>query len=303
MPEKPDIRGQAVVPHETELPPPRPGVRYVQVRMLGIVIADDRLRHRVHRFFHWPMIVLALAVLPLLAIEIFFKPEHGTWLWWLWLCGLVIIWIAFTVEFVIKVAIAESRVEYCRRNWLDIIIILIPVLRPLRVASVAKTTRVFTLRGVGMKFARYVFTILLGLEATDRMLRRFGLKADDGRKPLEKMTRHQLICELKQLRRLTDEWERWWAAHASFLQEQGMLLPGHEPRPEPERFEAIEKAEEDEDGPTMQAHADRTGTTEPDGGRHRRQHPAADRRDDPGTARRRPADGDERAGSPGVPAT
>ena len=62
-------RKQVTVPHGTELPPPRPGVRYVRVPLWGIVIADDELRRRVDDRFHWPMIILALAILPLFLIE------------------------------------------------------------------------------------------------------------------------------------------------------------------------------------------------------------------------------------------
>ena len=43
---------KSIVPHGTRLPPPRPGTRYLSVAWVGIVVADDRLRRRVDRFFH-----------------------------------------------------------------------------------------------------------------------------------------------------------------------------------------------------------------------------------------------------------
>ena len=91
-----------IVEHGTELPPPPPGIRYVGVPILGIVIADDDLRQRINRRFHWPMITLALAVLPIIAIEIFLDPPYGTFLWWTKIVGLTVIWFAFTIEFMIK---------------------------------------------------------------------------------------------------------------------------------------------------------------------------------------------------------
>jgi len=211
-----------IVEHGTELPPPPPGVRHVSVPMIGIVISDHPLRTRVHRIFHWPMIVLALLVLPLLAIEYFFRIEHGSWTWWLWFIGMAVIWLAFVVEFTIKVAIAESRVEYVKRNWLDVIIIIMPALRPLRIASLAKTTRVFTLRGVAMKFARYAFTFVIGLEATERLLERVGVKIDPSRKAPEEMTRYQLIGEVKRLRALNDAWHRWHDDHREHMSANGV---------------------------------------------------------------------------------
>ncbi|MGI9012765.1 MAG: NUDIX domain-containing protein [Phycisphaerales bacterium] len=199
-----------VVPAGTVLPPPRPGTRYVRVRVLGIVISTDELRHDVDRLFHWPMIVLALLVLPLLAVELFAQPAYLSGLWWLVLVGFTVIWLAFTVEFIVKISIAESRLEYVKHNWLDLIIVIIPLLRPLRVASIARSTRVFTLRGVGMKFARYVFTFVLGLEATDRMLERMGMKRAPGRIDPARMTRRELMKELRAMRYRADCWEAWY---------------------------------------------------------------------------------------------
>jgi hypothetical protein len=216
-------RNPVVVPSGTILPPPAPGVRHVAVPLVGVVISDDDLRQRVDRFFHWPMIVLALAILPLLAIEVYGKPTGALRV--ANEIGFGVIWLAFVVEFFWKVAIAESRIEYVRRNWFDVVIILLPLLRPLRAfratQGLARSTRVFRLRGVGMKCARYVFTILIGLKATDRLLQRIGLKSGDERKEAEKMTRHELIREVKRLRDRSDAWEQWYEAHERYVLEHG----------------------------------------------------------------------------------
>jgi hypothetical protein len=216
-------RKPVIVPQGTTLPPPAPGVRHVSVPLVGIVISDDGLRQRVDHVFHWPMIVLALAILPLLAIEVYGQPTGALKL--AIEIGFGVIWLAFVVEFVWKVTIAESRIEYVRRNWFDVVIILLPLLRPLRAfratQGLARSTRVFRLRGVGMKFARYVFTILSGLKATDRLLQRIGLKSSDERKDAEKMTRHELMREVKRLRRRNDGWEQWYEAHERYVQHHG----------------------------------------------------------------------------------
>jgi hypothetical protein len=105
------------------------------------------------------------------------------------------------------------------------VIILLPLLRPLRAfratQGLARSTRVFRLRGVGMKCARYVFTILIGLKATDRLLHRIGLRSDDERKDAEKMTRHELTREVKRLRRHNDGWEQWYDAHERYVERHG----------------------------------------------------------------------------------
>ncbi|MHC4969821.1 MAG: ion transporter [Planctomycetota bacterium] len=216
-------RHPAIVPHGTALPPPAPGVRHVPVALVGIVISDDDLRQRVDRFFHWPMIVLALAILPLLAIEVYRSP-HGP-LQWAIEIGFAVIWLAFVIEFVIKITIAECRLEYIRRNWLDIVIILVPLLRPLRAfratQGLARTTRVFKMRGVGMKCARYIFTVIVGLKVTDDLLHKIGLKARDERQDPAKMTRDALMREVTRLRRRNDAWEQWHEAHERYVRQRG----------------------------------------------------------------------------------
>ena len=208
------------VPRGTILPPPRPGVRHVGIPFVGIVISDDDFRRRIDRIFHWPMIVLALAVIPLLVIELMLRAEERPAA--LAGFGFAVIWFAFVVEFVVKSTVAESRLEYARRNWLDLIIILVPILRPLRLTgSLARTTRVFKLRGVAMKCARYVFTIVLGMEATDRLMRRIGLRARRERKDTDAMTRFELATELRKLRKRSDAWERWYELHQEYIERTG----------------------------------------------------------------------------------
>lgn len=204
--------------------PPPPGVRHVRLPRNRLLVCDDRLRRRVHATFHRPMIVLALLILPLLAVEFLFLQDRaaarGSFLWWSATIGFFVIWLAFLVEFTVKIAIAESRVEYVKRNWLDVIIILVPVLRPLRVASLAKTSRVFTLRGVGMKLARYLFTIVVGFEATERLMERLGVKRDE-RRATERMTRRQLAREVRRSRRELDAWEDWYRRYRAWHVERG----------------------------------------------------------------------------------
>jgi hypothetical protein len=221
------------VPHGTCLPPPRPGVRHVPLVKRWVVISDDELRARVDRVFYWPMILIALAVLPLLIIEFVKKPEG--WLDYAVRIGFAIIWLAFVVEFIVKVAIAESRLEYAKRNWLDVIIIVMPLFGPLRLA---RTARVFKLRGVGMKVARHLFTLVIGMEATNRLLQRLGLRSGAARKNPDVMTRHELTTELLALRGRVDAWEAWHEAHEAHVDEHGGPCVPHPPPETPPALES-----------------------------------------------------------------
>lgn len=234
-----------VVPLDTDLPPPPPGTRHVRVRGWGIIIADDDLRERVDRRFHWPMILLALAVLPLLAIELLKRPT-GRLAFWVDV-GFAVIWVAFLVEFVLKIAIAESRWEYVKRNWIDLVIILVPLLRPLRLTSLSRTIRLFKLRGVGLKLLRSAVMLFVSFEVADRLLRRLGIERAEKpkRPPPNKMTRHMLMDEVDALRDRVDQWEAWYGEHTDYLEARGILsyeVP-HEPEPEPDTEPPSEPSE------------------------------------------------------------
>ena len=244
----------SIGPHDTVLPPPRPGVRYVKVAFLGMVIADDRLRYRVRKWFHWPMIVLAILVLPLIGVEFLVLPklleDHATMVRKVVVVAEIVISTCFAIELAVKVAIAESRLEYLRRNWLDVVVVLLPFLRAfriLRAAKVTQTSRVFRLRGVGTKFARQILTLVVGLKITDRLLERFGVVRQKGRKAPERMTRYQLMDEVKKDRQTIDAWEKWYRDEQEYLAEQ-KRAGLDEPRPVAEfcKVTAKEVAEDEE---------------------------------------------------------
>ena len=234
----------------------------MKVVFLGVVIADDRLRYRVRKWFHWPMIVLALLVLPVLGLDFLAQKrlesgqlppdqvETAELVKSIVLWAEIVISTCFAIELAVKVAIAESRLEYLRRNWLDVVVVLLPFLRAfriLRAAKVTQTSRVFRLRGVGTKFARQILTLVVGLKITDRLLERFGVVRQKGRKAPERMTRYQLMDEVKKDRQTIDAWEKWYRDEQEYLAEQ-KRAGLDEPRPVAEfcKVTAKEVAEDEE---------------------------------------------------------
>ena len=47
----------------------------------------------------------------------------------------IAIWALFAFTFIIKLAMAPSKLSYLRRNWPEVLLVLIPVLRPLRIIA------------------------------------------------------------------------------------------------------------------------------------------------------------------------
>jgi voltage-gated potassium channel len=86
-----------------------------------------------------------------------------------------VIWVAFTTEFIVMASTAEEKFAYCRQHWLDLAIILLPLIsfaRALRVARAARLgrlgsmSRLYRLRGLAMR----AFRAVLLLDIVKRLL-------------------------------------------------------------------------------------------------------------------------------------
>jgi len=194
------------------------GARRIFIPVYGWLEVDDTHRARVEHYFHAPMLILALLVLPILLIEWSYgdriNAAHPAAR--VAICvGGAIIWLAFLVEFIIKVSIAESRWRYVTRNWLDIAIVALPLLRPLRAlrvvraAEVTRVSRLFTIRGVITKLFQTAAATVLGLEFVRRILDRFRPPQADGQAPqYERWSQACLIAEIKRLNARIHELEQ-----------------------------------------------------------------------------------------------
>jgi voltage-gated potassium channel len=116
------------------LPPLRMGSRggdgaQLWLPILGWRNVDKHLRRTLEHFFSVPMIVFALAVLPLLLIE------YGSWDYVHARPGLVLfldistslIWLAFAIELILTLSVAENRLQQAWKHWLDLAVVLLPI--------------------------------------------------------------------------------------------------------------------------------------------------------------------------------
>ena len=171
-------------------PPLRMGARSpamngrVWLPKLGWQDVDRELVRRLERFFSVPMIVVALMILPVLAVEHFWKAalaqDGYAWLLILLDASTSVIWLAFATEFVIMVSVAESSWKYCRTHWVDLVIILLPLvsflrcLRAMRLArlmragrlakltqSLSSMSRLYRLRGLAFRAYRALLVLQL----------------------------------------------------------------------------------------------------------------------------------------------
>ncbi len=130
------------------------------------------------------MLVVALLIMPILIIEFFLKDQVAAydWLRIMLHVGTGVIWFAFACEFILMVSIAEKKIDYCKAHWIDLAIILLPLISFLRSLSVARTLKLsnlmrvqqltnlaqaYRLRGTAIKMLR----VLIVFDLTERILR------------------------------------------------------------------------------------------------------------------------------------
>lgn len=125
--------------------------------------ADERLQVRLQKRLNFPMILVALTVLPLILFEQFYSQQlaERPWLQIAAVGATAVIWIVFTAEFILMCSLSSHRLQYCKEHWIDLVIILLPLvafLRSLRLSRLARlhhlaqsTGKAYRLRGVALK--------------------------------------------------------------------------------------------------------------------------------------------------------
>jgi hypothetical protein len=186
--------------------PPPTGCRRVMLPFYGFVVdADDDHRERVDRFFHIPMLVLSLLVLPILAGQYYFSQRLShPWIPYLLETAFLMVSVAFLVEFAIKVTIARSRWRYALTNWLDIMIIVLPFLRPFRAARVLRVAQLlpaYSFRGVYGKFIRSGTAVIMTMTLVQRLRGRFAPSepSPPGPSDYSQWSKAALIAEIQRL--------------------------------------------------------------------------------------------------------
>lgn len=126
-----------------------------------------------------PMLFLTLSIVPIEIVERFYPHlvvNIPTVAYILHLLG-ACIWFAFVVEFIMLYGVAQNKILYCKRHWVNLIIIILPLIaflrflritRIVRLIRAGKLMRVYRIRGVYVRAMRVavLFSLL------DRLLSR-----------------------------------------------------------------------------------------------------------------------------------
>lgn len=142
--------------------------------------AGEKTSEKLEQRLALPMVILTLLVLPVLGAEFtggetmdnhprLALATHLT---------TCVIWIGFTVEFLWMVAAAPNKITYCLKHWINLVIILLPLVAFLRVLNAfrfarmiraGKLLRAYRLRGLFTRLWRLalLFNILERLQQRD----------------------------------------------------------------------------------------------------------------------------------------
>lgn len=115
--------------------------------MLGAVKERGEALERFERATELPLLVLAVAMVPLLVTPLLFDLPSGlkdTFLAADWL-----IWSVFAFEYVVRLVLSTGRWRFVRGHLIDLLIIALPFLRPLRIVRSARALRALRLLRLG----------------------------------------------------------------------------------------------------------------------------------------------------------
>jgi voltage-gated potassium channel len=94
----------------------------------------EELLHRIERVTEMPLLIFAFAMIPLLIGPLLWElsaQEEATFL-----ILDYFIWALFAVDLIIKAAISPHWFAYLRRHWLEVLVVVIPFFRPLRILRI-----------------------------------------------------------------------------------------------------------------------------------------------------------------------
>ena len=100
----------------------------------GAIERREVMLDKIERATELPMMVLAFVMIPLLVAPLFWDLSSRAEAVVLALDGFI--WALFATDLAIKVAIAPQRLKYVRQHWLDVMIVLVPFVRPLRLLRI-----------------------------------------------------------------------------------------------------------------------------------------------------------------------
>lgn len=119
------------------------------------------LGERWERVTQWPLIISAVVFLFAYAVPII-DPSIPRWA--KHLCNYLDwgTWALFVLDYAVRLLLAENRPRYLLRHWLDLIIVMLPLLRPLRLLRLVPLISVLNRRATSLLRGRVAMYVAAG---------------------------------------------------------------------------------------------------------------------------------------------
>jgi len=94
----------------------------------------EALLYRIERLTELPLLILAFIMIPLLIGPYLWElspSEESVFLTLDWF-----IWAIFAIDLAVKLVVAPHRLAYLKRHWLEVLVVVVPLFRPLRIIRV-----------------------------------------------------------------------------------------------------------------------------------------------------------------------
>lgn len=146
-----------------------PGYRWRAVSTASVTEMEQRTA--------FPMLLATALIIPVLIVDFgFAKAVAASYTLQLTLAVLMsFIWFSFALEFVVMASLAPKKLAYCKKHWINIVIIILPlvaflrtlqIFRFLRLARAGKLAKAYRLRGLATRTLK----IALAFNLVERIL-------------------------------------------------------------------------------------------------------------------------------------
>lgn len=122
-------------------------------------MADDAKRRRWEAATVWPGLVASVVFLVVYSWTVL-EPKMSDALYHLLVWVLALIWVAFLIDYVVRLRLAEDKRDFIHHNVVDLLSVLIPLARPFRL--IVDLFRIPSLRGDSGSHLRRRIVIIAG---------------------------------------------------------------------------------------------------------------------------------------------
>jgi len=105
-------------------------------------LVNKLLYERIETQFLYPILASSLFMMPFWIAEIFFSARSHPFLYHRINLGNAVIWGLFLTEFILMISITKKRISFLFEHWLELFIIILPLLALTRFILIAKYLKI-----------------------------------------------------------------------------------------------------------------------------------------------------------------